>query len=216
MSYPLKRPLVYLITPGEATAADFQTNKLDVLKTIKSAVDDGISLIQIRERELPARLLFDLAKAAAAVVAGTGAKLLVNDRADIALASGADGVHLPARSVPADILRRALPDDYLIGASVHSFEEVAAARSRGANFVVYGPVFDTPGKGKSTGLRELELVCAAADEFPVIAVGGLSDANYESVLAAGAAGLAAIRALNNDESRHRILAGLRADPATSR
>lgn len=214
MSYPLKLPLAYLITPGEATATNFQTKKLDILKTIKSAGADGISLIQIRERQLPARLLFDLTVAAAAVVAGTRTKLLVNDRADIAVAAGADGVHLPASSIPADILRRVLPEDYLIGASVHSFEQVAAARSRGASFVVYGPVFHTPGKGKPTGLRELELVCAAADGFPVIAIGGISDANYEFVLTAGAAGLAAIRALNNGESRRRILAGLRADPAT--
>lgn len=210
MTHRFNLPVSYLITPGEATPIDFHTRKSEILTIVKQSADEGVSLIQIREKQLPARLLFELAADASAITRDTDTKLLVNDRADIALASRADGAHLPANSVPAGMLRRTFPDGFLIGTSVHSLEELLEAKSSGADFVTYGPVFHTPGKGEAKGLQELERVCSAAGDFPVIALGGVSVENYASVLKAGAAGLAAIRALNDGESRRRMLAGLKA------
>ena len=121
---------------------------------------------------------------------------MVNERFDIAIAAGADGVHLTSRSIPVSEVRANVPDDLLIGVSAHRRSEVTAARNRGADLALFGPVFATPGKGDLVGLEEFVTVCREAAPFPVIGIGGIDGANAESVLNAGAAGYAAIRYLN--------------------
>jgi len=126
-----------------------------------------------------------------------GAKLLVNDRADVALAVGADGVQRTYLSLPTSALRRIAPPGFLVGASVHSLAQAREAVDEGADFVVFGPIYDTPSKrqyGAPQGLGALEQV-AAASARPVIAVGGITPQRVAEVRGAGAAGIAVISAI---------------------
>ncbi len=150
----------------------------------------GIDAVQVREKDLDDRSLWNLVRSARAVLPAT-TRLLVNGRADVALAAGADGAHLPADGVPPAALRRRFGPEFLIGVSTHTVEEVERARDAGADYATFGPVWETPGKGQPTGLEAL--VRAAATGLPVLALGGVTMARFGEVAAAGAAGVAAIR-----------------------
>jgi thiamine-phosphate pyrophosphorylase len=189
-------PLTYLITKGEATSTRFSKSSREILSVLELAVVAAVSLIQIREKHITTKQLFTLASEACAVVSGSETKLMVNGRIDVALAAGADGVHLPEGSMPVGAIRNICPAQFLIGASVHSLETAAAARREGADFVLFGPVFDSPGKS-GVGLASLANVCRTLGGFPVLAVGGVNRSNYRSVLGSGARGYAAIRYLND-------------------
>jgi thiamine-phosphate pyrophosphorylase len=193
-------PLVYLITDGALTAGNFRKRSPETLRTIENAVRQKVSLVQIREKKLPAGLVCDLAARAARIVLDTQTKLLVNDRADIAFSSGADGVHLTADSIPAAVIRQYFPAGFIIGVSCHTFEECARAKTDGADFVTFSPVFASPGKGAPQGLKALREICERLKPFPVVALGGIDETNYESILPA-AAGFAAIRFLNERFSK---------------
>ena len=159
-----------------------------------------IDLFQLREKHLSANLLYELTTRAADITKGSVTKLLVNDRADIAAAAGADGVHLTSLSLAPYIVRRTFGDDFLIGVSTHSLEQAAAAGRSGADFVVIGPIFDTVSKrqyGKPLGLGELRRVTSELAPFPVLALGGVTTNNVADCIHAGAAGIAAIRILND-------------------
>src|SRR6185369_15178481 len=101
-------------------------------------VDAEVPLFQIREKSLSARALYELVVGAVSITRGSKTRLLVNDRVDVARAAGADGVHLTAHSLPADVVRSTCGPDFLIGVSTHSREEAQAARAGGADFVVFG------------------------------------------------------------------------------
>lgn len=208
MNHPLPKPFIYLITNGDADLGNFTLTKREILETVRTASESGVSMIQIREKSLSARLLFDLTDAAFEITRETDTKLLVNGRADIALAAGADGVHLPADGLPADVVRRSFPSDFLIGVSTHSVEEALTAKTSGADFVTFGPVFESPGKGRPQGVEDLTRVCELLDPFPVIALGGIDESNYRSVLKSGASGFAAIRFLNDEGNLRRLAAKL--------
>lgn len=197
MSLTTRRPIRYLITTGEATPSNFPDKAEDLLATIRRAVAHGIELIQIREKNLTPKLLFELAIKAASLTRHSNTKLLINDRFDIALAAGADGVHLTASSLSAAFVRRCVPSDFLIGVSTHSSDEIEAAKAGNADFAVYGPVFSTPGKGDPTGLADLREICTAANGFPILALGGVDGSNVGDVISSGASGVAAIRYLND-------------------
>ena len=203
-------PHVCLITKGKVTSENFASEKPAFLHTIRDAVSDGVTLIQIREKSLPARLLFDLSIDAVAICAKTRARVMVNDRADIAVASGAHGVHLPENSLRPQVIRRAFGNELVIGVSTHSIESASAAAENGADYIFFGPVLTTPGKGSPTGLDVLREVCRKLEGFPVIAIGGIDQDNCERVLKAGAVGIAAIRAANVPENRRRMMAVLSA------
>jgi thiamine-phosphate pyrophosphorylase len=195
----MPRPLIYFITKGGMTGANYADTKIKTLETIKIAVENKISLVQIREKQLSARLLFELVQSAALITENSRTKLLVNDRADIALAACADGVHLTEKSLRAEIVRAVFPKNFIIGVSAHSLESVLEAKKQKADFAVYSPVFETPHKGVPLGLEKLAEVCEKAKPFPVIGLGGIDEANYQSVLKI-AEGFAAIRFLNDTES----------------
>jgi thiamine-phosphate pyrophosphorylase len=189
------RPITYLITSGETTHATSPVSEefTRLLALVEAAVAARVSLIQLREKDLRARTLCELASRAASATRGTRTRLLVNDRADIARAAGADGVHLTTRSLDASLIRRAFGPDFLIGVSTHSLEEARAAASA-ADFAVFGPVFETPSKtGEPLGLRRLREAVDALSPFPLIALGGITRENAGDALGAGAQGVAAIR-----------------------
>jgi thiamine-phosphate pyrophosphorylase len=161
-----------------------------------------VDWIQIREKDLPARELLALAREAVGISQSAGGKtrVLVNDRLDVALAAGAAGVHLGRESVPAkDVVKWCregnAPAAFLIGVSCHSVEETREAEKAGADYVFFGPVYDTPSKrafGQPQGVERLAEASAAV-RIPVIAIGGIDAQNAGECLRAGAAGIAAIR-----------------------
>jgi thiamine-phosphate pyrophosphorylase len=197
-----KRPLIYLITSGQTTAhsTPATNNFSSVLQLITAAVAAEVDLIQIREKNLSASMLYQLATNATAIARGSATRLLVNDRADIASASGADGVHLTTHSLPTDVVRRTFGDQFLIGVSTHSVAEAGVARRSGADFVVFGPVFETPSKveyGEPLGLSNLARAASELSPFPVLALGGLTIDKVAECLRAGAQGVAGIRILSD-------------------
>jgi thiamine-phosphate pyrophosphorylase len=165
---------------------------------VQAAVVARIDLVQIREKNLTASVLYQLATNAAIITKGSATKLLVNDRSDIAAAAGADGVHLTTSSLPTAVVRQTFGDDFLIGVSTHSIEEAKVAHQEGADFAAFGPVFETAAKkefGEPTGLTGLAGVCSELSTFPVLALGGVELGNVAQCLRAGARGVAAIRML---------------------
>jgi len=150
--------------------------------------------VQLRERDLPARALLALAERLRDVTARAGARLLVNDRLDVAITAGADGVHLAGGSVSVAEARALLPAGALVGVSVHAADELAGCD---ADYAVFGPVYATPSKaayGPPQGLARLA-AAVAASPVPVLAVGGVDLAGVAACRAAGAHGVAVIRAL---------------------
>ncbi len=146
--------------------------------------------VQIREKDLPARELFNLVRAAVE----TGAKIIVNTRMDVALAAGAAGVHLPSNSPTADRWRKIAPPGFLIGVSCHTIDEVRSATNHGADYVVFGPIFAPLSKSSALEPRGLDVLAQAVQSttIPVLALGGITNENSASCIAQGAAGIAAI------------------------
>lgn len=171
----------------------------------------GVDGLQLRDRELADRLRLERALAARAVQAAPFC-LLLNRRLDLALAAGADGLHLPANGLALAGLRRLAGDSFLIGRSTHAVDEVARARDEGADYAIFGPIFSTPSKpGRLAPLGLGALASAVATGLPVIAIGGIDDERAAAVAAAGAHGIAAIRLFAEparDADRLRALAEL--------
>jgi len=209
--YRPQKPISYLITSGQTTSATSSTTKdfQNTVQLIETAVAAGIDLIQVREKALETRVLYELVKRAAKLTRNSATRLLVNDRADVASSAGADGVHLTARSLPAPVVRQAFGNNFLIGVSTHSLDEARAARDARADFVVLGPVFQTPSKekyGSPLGLEQLKQVCLELNSFPVIAIGGVTENNFADCLQTGAQGVAAIRMFGNRRNLRAIVA----------
>ena len=209
MSFRPAYPIVYLITSGNAQDEHFRDAMAEITGLVRIAVEEGVTLVQIREKKLSTRLLFELTAECVRITNGSATKLLVNDRVDIAIGAGADGVHLTENSIPADMIRQAFGDSILIAASVHSREAGNAAARSGADLVVFAPVFETPGKGPAVGLGDLAEVCSAVQPSLVIGLGGIDSVNCRSVIDAGAAGIAAIRGLQDRASITSIMRELR-------
>jgi thiamine-phosphate pyrophosphorylase len=189
MSLELSKPLLYLITDRKAS----EPNAL--LELIERAARASVDLIQIREKDLPARTLGQLVEQAVERTRTSGVRILVNDRFDVALSYGAHGVHLTTESLPTGVVRKTVGDQFLIGVSTHSTAEAERAEAEGADFIVLGPVFETPSKmqyGPPLGLSAFAEI-ARTIKIPVIGIGGINQHNFRQVLDASASGIAAIR-----------------------
>ena len=159
------------------------------------AVDGGVHVVQLREKDLPSRELYELAITLHAVLRGR-ALLLVNDRVDVALAAGADGVHLPERSLPGRAVREMAGEGCIVGRSVHSVEAALLAEEQSADFVEVGAVYETASKpGVAPAGLELVRTVAAAVRVPIVAVGGVTAEHVAQVVEAGADGVAVIGAV---------------------
>jgi thiamine-phosphate pyrophosphorylase len=197
MPLNLPQPILYAITDGKTTSQTTPDDQefASILQLVETAVVRKIPLFQIREKKLTTRVLYDLVSRALEITRGSSTRLLVNDRFDVALAAGADGVHLTSTSLPSRVVREVCGPELLIGASTHSLAEARAARDGGADFIVFGPVFETESKrgfGPPQGLEKLEEATSELRGFPVLAIGGVTVDNAEKCFAVGASGFAGI------------------------
>ncbi len=174
-----------------------QTRGRDLVTVVAECLAAGLPAVQLREKDLPAIELARLGRELRALTRRHAAVFVVNDRADVALAVGADGVQRTSASLPVTDLRAIADKRFRVGASVHSLEEAVAAAASGADWVVFGPVYETPSKrayGPPQGLARLAAV-ARAVETPVIAIGGITPERVGEVRRAGARGVAVISAI---------------------
>lgn len=214
MPLDLPLPIIYPITSGTTTAQTTPNDPqfLSILRLVEAAVAAEVPLLQIREKALHAGGVYELTSRAAEITRGSNTRLLVNDRSDIARAAGADGVHLTTHSLPADVVRKIYGPEFLIGVSTHSPQSAREAAKAGADFVVFGPVFETESKrvfGAPQGVEKLREVTSELREFPVVAIGGITLDNVEKCFAAGASGVAAIRMFNDTTSLRSIVERVR-------
>ncbi len=193
MKRSMPRPIIYPITSGRMTPQTFQQDLPKFLEQINEWVSAGVSMIQIREKALSASQVFEAAGNAVGIAKNSGTAILINDRFDIALAAGADGVHLTSASVPVQVARQNAPAEFIIGVSTHTADEAVAARIAGANFAVFGPVFATPDKGEPVGTDGFLETAADMEPFPLIALGGIDGTNWRRIIDGGGAGIAGIR-----------------------
>jgi thiamine-phosphate pyrophosphorylase len=214
-------PILCYVTDRRALAPqrDTAAQLAALAERIGSTIAAGVDWIQLREKDLTARQLAQLAAEAMRAAQRTSAKILVNDRLDVALAAGAAGVHLGGQSVPVAAVaekRSRLPEGFLVGASCHALAEAEAAACAGADYIIFGPVFATPSKaayGPPQGLEKLAEVCARV-RVPVLAIGGITAENAAACLRAGAAGIAAIRLFQQSENLQELLRRLRSISST--
>ncbi len=233
---PLKLPLpiIYPITSGatnpQTTPDDPQF--ADILRLVRAAVDAEVTLFQIREKTLLDGVLHELTSRAVEITRGSKTRLIVNSRPEIAWDSGADGAHLnlqsfyekcggPWTGVPWQRYYEGTPtpppapgvdEKFLIGVSTHYVSEAEAVSILGADFVVFGPIFETESKrayGPPQGLSKLREVVGAVDDIPVIAIGGITLDNVTDCFKAGASGVAAIRLFNDPEKMNDTVKDIR-------
>jgi thiamine-phosphate pyrophosphorylase len=225
------------VLPTDGAADDAEPESSRLVAKIAAIADAGVDWVQIREKDLPARSLAAVTRDAIARTHGEravgAARVIVNDRVDVAVAEGAGGVHLGEAGLPvADVarwvksgtgaaVRERLREssrlalgpsgDFLIGASCHSLEGAKAAARDGADYVFFGPVFATPSKvqfGEPQGLKNLAAVCDAA-AVPVIAIGGITLENAGECVVAGARGIAAIRLFQDAPDPAQVISALK-------
>jgi len=183
---------LYLITDRHALPPGRSLKEV-----VRSALEGGVPAVQLREKDLSAAQLMPIALELRELTRKFGAKLLINDRLDVAMAVEADGVHLGGHSLPSATVRKILGPDKLIGVSTHSLEEIASAAGTGADFVTFGPVYPTPSKavyGPPLGLDQLRDACRIAP-LPVFALGGVTPARLSELRAAGCSRFACIGAI---------------------
>jgi len=197
----LTRPTLMMVTDSRrsgtraASGPGGRSSWAGLLTVAAEAAQAGVDVVQVRERGFDDRALLTLAGDVRRALTGSGARMIVNDRLDVALAAGADGVHLPGSGVTCAAARTIAPDGFLVGRSVHSAAEaIAAEGAGGCDYLVFGTVFDSeskPAGHEVAGLGALAAVCAAV-RLPVLAIGGITRARVPDVVRAGAAGVAAI------------------------
>jgi thiamine-phosphate diphosphorylase len=191
-----QRGLICLVTDRRQLSPDDDATAIDrLIELVGAAGSAGVDLIHVRERDLEARNLTMVVRRCIDAVAGTGAKVVVNDRADVALAARAHGVHLRSDSVEAQSIRSLLLPDAIVGRSVHSAEEATTvSRAGGLDYLIFGTLFPTPSKSATSALAaatELSKACAET-RIPILAIGGITSARADQIARSGAAGVAGI------------------------
>lgn len=178
---------LYLITDGRQSRGS-------LYDAVRGALEGGAGAVQLREKDLPVRGLLDMAYEFRKMTDEFGAKLFINGRVDVALAAGADGVHLGGGALPLRAVRKTWGNKLMAGVSTHSVQEALEAEEAGADFVTFGPVFETSSKkkyGPPVGVAALGDAVSNLD-IPVFALGGIKDGNVREVMDAGAYGVSMI------------------------
>jgi thiamine-phosphate pyrophosphorylase len=208
--------LRYAISDRARLPGDEGQRQAGLLNQVERLAAGGIDFLQLREKDLEAGALADLGRRLLAVLraAHPAPRLLINSRADVAVAIGADGVHLtsaPGSLTPAEVRRlyaSAGLREPVVSVSCHTLNDVATARESGANLILFGPVFEkrvgVELVGEGSGLETLHEACMAAAPIPVLALGGITSENALACVAAGAAGIAAIRLFQGEPAPGRI------------
>ncbi len=174
-----------------------QTNGRPLVPLLQRVFTAGAPAIQLRERDLSARELVTLAREVQAVPASCRSQLLINDRIDVALALEGVGVHLRSNSLPVSVARQLLGAQRLLGISVHAVEEAVLGESQGADYIVLGPIYETPSKqmfGPPLGIHTLEKACRLV-RIPIVGIGGVTAVRAREMRCAGAFGVAVITAI---------------------
>jgi thiamine-phosphate pyrophosphorylase len=188
---PLMDFALYLITDRKQVSGE------NLLHAVEGALQGGVRAVQLREKDLSGRELYQLACRMKELTSRYGAKLLINDRLDIALAAGVDGVHLGESSLPLQRAREIAGRDMLIGVSCHDRQRALAAQENGADFITFSPIYFTPSKaryGEPLGTELLAEACRLL-RIPVFALGGIKQEKVREVLECGANGIALISAI---------------------
>src|SRR5437763_869284 len=186
-------PTIYPIT--DTTISGFSHRD-----QVKQLIEGGATLIQLREKRTSPREFFQDAREALSIARSAGVKLIINDRVDIALAIGADGVHLGQTDMPVEAARRLLGDDAIIGFSTHSMSQVQEAVRLPIDYLAFGPIFPTASKANPdpiVGLAELAQVKNLVGSLPLVAIGGIGTGAIREVLMSGADSVAIISAVLN-------------------
>lgn len=182
---------LYLVTDRH------QTGDRSLTEAVRRSLEGGVRAVQLREKDLSGAALYRLAAELRRLTSDFDARLIINERLDIALAIEADGVHIGVNSLPVAAVRRLLGPDKIIGYSAHVIDEALCAQADGADFVTFGPLYHTPSKaayGEPCGVKKLADAASALD-IPVIALGGISQANINEALSANIQGIAVISAI---------------------
>lgn len=190
-------PRVYVLT-------DVQLSRRSHAEQVELLSLGGASLVQLREKQMAALEFYEQAKEAVAVARLRGMKLIINDRVDVALAVGADGVHLGQDDLPPAAARKLLGPDAILGYSTHNIEQAREASKLPIDYLAIGPIFQTSTKTDTSpvlGLDGLRAVRAAIGSLPLVAIGGITHANARAVIEAGADSIAVISALLSDSGR---------------
>jgi len=181
---------LYLIT-------DRKTATKPLPEAVRLALEGGVRAVQLREKDLPVRELLALALELRSITREYGAKLFINDRVDVAVSVDADGVHLGRLSMPPEGARKVVGKDMLIGVSTHNLDEAKAAEAGGADFITFGPIFDTPSKVKKiapVGIDAIKSIKSGIS-IPIFALGGIKSGFSGQILASGAYGISMISAI---------------------
>jgi thiamine-phosphate pyrophosphorylase len=191
----VSRPAVdfnlYLITDRQ------NTRGREISFVVEEALKGGAKAVQLREKDLSSRALYETAYELRKLTARYDARLFINDRIDIALAVAADGVHLGSTSIPVHRARQILGDKRLIGVSCHNTVSAINAQEKGADFITFGPVYYTPSKavyGNPVGVGKLAEISELL-RIPVFALGGINRKNVSQVIETGAHGIALVSAI---------------------
>ncbi|HEV8428633.1 MAG TPA: thiamine phosphate synthase [Pyrinomonadaceae bacterium] len=193
----LRLPRVYALT-------DVQLSSLSHVEQLQLLALGGVSLVQLREKQMSPLEFYEQAKAAVAVAERSEVQLIINDRVDVALATGAHGVHLGQDDLPPDAARKLLGATTIIGYSTHNVDQALMAVKLPIDYLAIGPIFQTTTKTDTSpvlGLEGLRAVRRAIGEFPLVAIGGITHANARMVIEAGANSVAVISALLSDPDR---------------
>jgi thiamine-phosphate pyrophosphorylase len=193
-------PRVYPIT-------DTNLSGLSHAEQIDRLIAGGATLIQLRDKHAAPRDFYRQAEAALQIARGHNVRLIINDRVDIALALGADGIHLGQTDMPVEAARRLLGESVIIGISTHNLAQAELAANMPVDYVAFGPIFKTSTKenpDQIAGLEALRTVRTIVGALPVVAIGGITLANAEQAWKAGADAVSSIAALVSDPSRIQV------------
>jgi thiamine-phosphate pyrophosphorylase len=190
-------PRVYALT-------DVQLSGLPHAEQVDLLASGGASLIQLREKRMPALEFYEQAKAAVVVAERCGVRLIINDRVDVAIAVGAHGVHLGQDDLPPLAARKLLGEAAIVGYSTHNVDQALEAVTLPIDYLAFGPIFQTTTKTDTSpvlGLEGLRAVRSVIGDFPLVAIGGITHANARDAIKAGADSVAVISALLPDPNR---------------